>query len=376
MPRDFDVILYGATGFTGRQTVAYFEKHAPPDLRWAIAGRNREKLEAFHAPAFVADSADQAAIDKVVQNTRVLLNTAGPFALYGTKVVDACVRFGTHYVDITGETPWVRMLIDRYHERAAADGTRIIPCCGFDSIPSDLGAMLIARALGRQTSEVKAFFQMRGGLNGGTLASALNMYESGADKAAADLFLLSPTITRAPRPLEQDPVKAVYDDDIHAWTAPFVMGAINTRVVRRSCAISGMDFAYQEYSKAGGHFAASALASGGAFFEKLLRSSATRSLLQKISPAPGEGPSVKTMDNGWFRCTLFGRSKDGRTAEGVIAGQGDPGNRVTVKCLCESALAVALDALPERAGVLTPSTGIGDALIDRLRAQGMTFMVV
>jgi short subunit dehydrogenase-like uncharacterized protein len=372
MPRDFDILLYGATGFTGRQTVAYFEKHAPPDLRWAIAGRNREKLEALHAPAFVADSADQTAIDRIVQSTRVLLSTAGPFALYGTKVVDACVRFGTHYVDITGETPWVRMLIDRYHEKAAADGTRIIPFCGFDSIPSDLGAMLIARTLGPQTSEVKAFFQMRGGLNGGTLASALNMYASGADKAAADLFLLSPTITRAPRALEQDPVKAVYDEDIHAWAAPFVMGAINTRVVRRSCAISGMDFAYQEYTKAGGHFAASALASGGAFFERLLRSSTTRALLQKISPAPGEGPSVKTMDNGWFRCTLFGRSEDGRTAEGVIAGQGDPGNRVTVKCLCESALAVALDTLPDRAGVLTPSTGIGDALIDRLRAQGMT----
>jgi short subunit dehydrogenase-like uncharacterized protein len=170
-PRDFDIILYGATGFTGRQTVAYFRKYAPPDLRWAIAGRNKGKLEALNAQTevLVAGSQNQSEIDALVARTRVLLNTAGPFALYGTGFVDACVRFGTHYVDITGETHWARMLIDRYHEKASADGTRIIPFCGFDSVPSDLGAMLIAGALGPETSEVKAFFQMRGGLNGGTL---------------------------------------------------------------------------------------------------------------------------------------------------------------------------------------------------------------
>jgi len=374
MSRDFDIILYGATGFTGRQSVAYFAKHAPASLRWAIAGRNREKLEALHsaAPALIADSADQSAIDAIVSRTRVLLTTAGPFALYGTNIVDACVRFGTDYVDIAGETPWVRMLIDRYHLKASTDGTRIIPCCGFDSIPSDLGAMLIAQALGPETAEVKTFFEMRGGLNGGTLASALNMYESGADKTAADLFLLSPAVTRPPRALEQDPVKAIYDADVHTWTAPFVMSGINTRVVRRSCQIRGVEVAYQEYTKVGGHFAASAMATAGALFARSLRSSTIRALLRKVSPAPGEGPSQQTMDNGWFRCTLFGKTSDGRTAQGLISDKGDPGNRVTVKCLCESALALALDKLPDRAGVLTPSTGIGDALVNRLRAQGMT----
>jgi short subunit dehydrogenase-like uncharacterized protein len=377
MPRDFDVILYGATGFTGRQTVAYFAEHAPSGLRWAIAGRNQAKLEALHSPApiLVADSSDQSAIDAIVAHTRVLLTTAGPFALYGNALVDACVRFGTHYADITGETAWVRTLIDRYHRKAAAEGTRIIPFCGFDSIPSDLGAMLISQALGPQTSEVKAFFQMRGGLNGGTLASAVNMYESGSYKAAADLFLLSPATVRAPRDMERDPVKAIYDADVYAWTAPFVMGSINTRVVRRSCEILGVDFAYQEYTKASGHFAASMLAGGGAFFQNLLRSSTMRALLQKISPAPGKGPSVETMDHGWFRCTLVGKSSDGRTAQGVISGQGDPGNRITVKCLCESALALALDELPPRAGILTPSTGIGEVLVDRLRARGIKITI-
>src|SRR5664279_2563324 len=175
--REFDVVLYGATGFTGRQTVRYFGEFAPPDLKWAIAGRNLSKLEALKSgvPAIVADSFDQAAIDTMVKRTRVLLTTAGPFAVYGTGIVDACVRFRTHYCDITGETPWVRSLIDRYQEKAAAEGTKLIPFCGFDSVPSDLGAMLIADALGPQTATVTALFQMAGGLNGGTLASALNM---------------------------------------------------------------------------------------------------------------------------------------------------------------------------------------------------------
>jgi short subunit dehydrogenase-like uncharacterized protein len=373
MPRDFDVILYGASGFTGRQTVAYFAQHAPSGLRWAIAGRNRAKLEALNSGVTIltADAADPIGIDALVQRTQVLLTTAGPFAIYGTRFVDACVRFNTHYVDITGETPWVRMLIDRYDAKAAAQGTRIIPFCGFDSVPSDLGAMLISEALGPETTQVKTFFEMRASLNGGTLASAINMYESGAMKAFSDLFVLSPTTTRAPRDIEQDPRKASYDADMKTWTAPFVMGAINTRVVRRSCALRCTDFAYQEYAKVSSHFAATVLATGGAMFERALHSKSMRSVIRAFSPSPGEGPSKKTMDSGWFRCHFFGKTGDGRTAQGLISDQGDPGNRVTVKCLCESALTLALDPLPDRAGVLTPSTGLGTSLITRLRATGM-----
>ncbi len=323
MPRDFDIVLYGATGFTGRQTVAYFRKYAPADLRWAIAGRNKGKLEALNAevPVLVAGSSDQSEIDAVVSRTRVLLTTAGPFALYGTGLVDACVRFGTHYADITGETQWVRMLIDRYHEKAEADGTRIIPFCGFDSIPSDLGAMLLFQTLGPDTSEVKAFFQLRGGLNGGTLASAINMYETGADTAAGDPFLLSPSITRPPRELERDTTRSFYDPDLKASVAPFVMSRINTRVVRRSCSLLGVDFAYQEYMKLGDPASAFVAASLGSLFEHSMHYSPVRSFLRAVAPKPGEGPSEQTMDNGWFRCELFGKTTGGRTAQGMIARQ-------------------------------------------------------
>ena len=378
--REFDVVLYGATGFTGRQTVRYFAEFAPPDLKWAIAGRNLNKLQALKCgvPVIVADSSDQTAIDAMVTRTRVLLTTAGPFALHGTGIVDACVRLRAHYCDITGETPWVRGLIDRYQGKASAEGTRLIPFCGFDSVPSDLGAMLIAGALGPQTLTVTALFQMAGGLNGGTLASALNMAETGADKQMRDPFLLSPLLRRPLQDFEHDPTAARFDETTKTWLAPFVMSPINTRVVRRSCQILGLDYAYQEYLKMEGTMAgplAVGLAAGSALLDAGLRFSPVRQLLRLAAPAPGSGPSEKTMDNGWFRCELAGYSSDGRIARAIIADKGDPGNRVTVKCLCESALALALDELPARAGFLTPSTGLGDALVERLRHRGMELSV-
>jgi short subunit dehydrogenase-like uncharacterized protein len=401
--RDYDVVLYGASGFTGKQTVEYFAKHARP-IRWAIAGRNKAKLEAVKTQigdavkaidVLVADSQDQAAIDAIVSRTRVLLTTAGPFALYGTKIVDACVRFKTHYVDITGETVWARELIDRYHTQAASEGTRIIPFCGFDSIPSDLGAYLMARHIqskfGVGCKQVKAFFQMAGGVNGGTLATAFNLYESGQAKQARDPFLLNPQGTHSSDELRrnQDPTSAQYDKDLGAWVAPFVMGPINTRVVRRSNALFsewnesyGSAFAYQEFMKfdgALGWMPATGLSTGAALFEVAL-ASPLRPLLKSILPSPGAGPSEKTMNEGWFRCELLGRAENGQIVRGVIKDQGDPGNRATVKFLCESALCLAINTedLPggaTRGGILTPATALGDVLAKRLRNAGMTITI-
>ena len=401
--RPYDVVLYGASGFVGKQTVKYFADHAASKLvRWAIAGRNSQKLEAVRdevgvtVDVLVADSQDQQEIDAIVSQTRVLLTTAGPFALYGNTLVDACVRFKTHYVDITGETPWVRTLIDRYHAQAAIDGTRIIPCCGFDSVPSDLGAYLIVHHIQRELNvsckQVNAYFQAAGGFNGGTLASTFNLYDSQGLAQMSQPFLLNPAAnqTQAAIDFNRDPQMPSFDLDLNTWIAPFFMGTVNTRIVRRSAALYedwqepyGADFTYQEYLKFNEPLAglkATGVTAGLALLIGVLQQPQIRSLLQPILQQPGSGPSEKTMNQGWFSCELVGTAVDGRKVRGVIRDQGDPGNRSTVKFVCESALGLALqiDELPggnARGGILTPATGLGDVLAERLRHAGMTVEV-
>lgn len=392
--RDYDVLLYGAGGFTGRQTVAYFTAHAPPGLRWAIAGPRRHTLEASRAAArapledddlIVAPSEDHAAIDGVVCRSRIVLSTAGPFARYGTPVVDACVRFGTQYVDITGETPWMREIAARYHDRAAADGTRVIPACGFDSVPSDLGAWLMARhvrdALGVPCAEVRAGFRLSGGLNGGTVASLLNMLDMPRDRTAEPARPRDTRIrvVRSPR----------YDAESGAWIGPFVMAPTNTHVVRRSLMLADArhepsePLVYQESMRYDGPMArarAFAATAGLGLLLAALKHPFTRRLVRPLLPKPGTGPSEQTMNAGWFTCDLLGIAADGRQVRGRIRYDGDPGNRATTVMVCESALALALDvdALPgggARGGVLTPATGLGDVLVDRLRRAGVTIAI-
>jgi len=402
MKRAFDVILYGATGFVGRQTARYFAQHAK-GLRWAIAGRSAAKLQALRdelataAPGIVvADAGDAAALVALAAQARVVLSTAGPFARFGSELVAACVRRGTHYVDITGETPWVRQLIDRHHTAAAKNGTRIVPGCGFDSVPSDLGAWLVAQALWQQHGErctsVKAAFSMRGGLNGGTAASMLNAFDEGVQVQLDDPFLLNPAGT-APADLEphRDPAGARRDADFDAWLAPFLMGQINTRVVRRSAALLAAnesangpyakDFTYQEYARvgrgAGGALAATSLALGMAAGRAAMSLAPLRRIAARFVPEPGAGPSERAMDKGSFRCDLVGVGERGTLERGRIAGRGDPGNRATTIFVCEAALALAQGgpSLPGGAdfgGVLTPATALGSALAERLRAAGMT----
>lgn len=399
--RAYDVVLYGATGFVGRQTVAHFAAHAG-GVRWALAGRSVDRLEhvrqasgpgAAGAGIIVADATDQKALDALAGSAAVVLSTAGPFALHGSGLVAACVAHRTHYVDITGETPWVRDLIDRHHAQAASDGTRIIPCCGFDSVPSDLGAWLVAEAVWRQHREpcvsVKACHSMRGGLNGSTLASALNMIETGQDHRVAELFLLNPPGS-APRDSagHADPIAPHRDGDFDAWLGPFVMGPVNTRVVRRTAALLkargdsayGAHFGYQEYLRFGRGPLAAATATGVSVAMSMgqaaMRFKGGRALARALAAAPGEGPSQRTMDGGSFRCELVGKTASGKAVRGRVAGTGDPGNRATTKFVCESALALALQAqaLPGGArggGVLTPASGLGEVLAQRLAAVGI-----
>ena len=399
--RAYDVVLYGASGLVGRQTVAYFAQHAGR-LRWALAGRNEAKLKqardaagagAAKAGLIVADAADEDALAALAAQTKVVLSTAGPFALYGSALVAACVARGTHYCDITGETPWVREMIDRHHEQAAEDSTRIVPCCGFDSVPSDIGALLVATEVRRQSGQpcmrIKACHSIRGGLNGGTLASLLNIAEAGALGQLADTFLLNPEGTApADRSAHGDPMTPRHDSDFEAWLAPFVMAAINTRVVRRSVALAprrGSPYAsnmvYQEYLRTGrgpvGAAVATGMAGGIGVGIVGMRSAAWRAALRKLLPAPGQGPSERAMDNGSFRCELIGESANGEQVRGRIAGRGDPGNRATTLFVCEAAMALAGDArkLPGgalRGGVLTPATALGMPYARRLAEAGIT----
>ena len=398
---NYDVVLYGASGFVGKQTVRYFAERAGDEVRWAIAGRDRDKLESVRVEAginvdiLVADSQDLAAIDAIVSQTRVLLNTAGPFALYGDAIVDACVRYRTHYVDITGETPWVKGLIDRHHLQAATDGTRIIPCCGFDSVPADLGAYLLVRylqrELGTDCTQVKAYYQAAGGFNGGTLASGLNIFDRGELDLVSNPFLLNPPES-VPTDIDRDrdPTAPQYDVEMETWVAPFFMGVVNTRIVRRSWALFdrwqepyGTDFSYQEYFKFDPPWAwlqSAAMVGGMAVIGGAIAIPPLRSLLESIIPQVGSGPTEQTMNEGWFRCELLGWGSQGQRVRGLIADAGDPGNRATVKFVCESALGLAVDVdrLPggvQRGGILTPATGLGDVLVERLKQAGMRLEV-
>ena len=391
--RKYDLILYGASGFTGRQTVEYCRQFAPAGLSWAIAGRNRSKLEAVNSAGvdvLVADAQDDDALHSLARQSRVVASTAGPFGLYGTKLVDACVRNRTHYCDITGETPWIRQQIDRHHVQAAADGTRIVPGCGFDSIPSDFGAWLISRhvhdALNSDCAGVSAYFRVGGGINGGTLASVFHMLETKQLIVARDLFLLDPdpaAHTPEERARNADPTAVRYDADLGKWVGPFLMGSINTRVVRRTQALLGSSFDYQEYSKFGSSRTARGVTFAGKVFESVAASAIGRSILKRLLPKPGEGPSEKVMNAGFFECEFVAAAKDGRRVRGILQGQGDAGNRITVKCLCESAFLLAESSVthaPIRpfaaGGVLTPVTGLGEGLVARLAKAGITFQIV
>ncbi len=406
LDRPFDVVLFGATGFTGTLVAHELARHY--DLKWALAGRNASKLEGLRAdlaakhpgnaalvslPILVADSADKARLDEVAAKTRVVCTTVGPYDLLGEPLVAACVDHGTDYCDLTGETPFIRRMVDRYHDRAVASGARIVHCCGFDSIPSDIGTFVLQREalrrFGRPAERVR--FHMRkatGGFSGGTVASMLNMVEQLKDKAvrriAADPYSLNPEGQRS-GPDGRDSIKPERDTTTGRWVGPFLMGPVNTRVVRRSHALRGFpwgkDFRYDEVMSFGrgprGLAQAIAMSSGLVGFMAALSVPALKGLLERrVLPKPGAGPSEKTMRDGFFRAELIGTAGD-HEIHVEVNGRGDPGYGATSRMLAESALALAFDTtegtLP--AGVLTPSTALGEALVERLAKTEVTFTV-
>ena len=405
--REFDVVLYGATGFVGRLTAEYLVRHAPKEARIALAGRSKDKLERVRAAiggsaqewAVVgADAGDDDALAAMARRTTVVATTVGPYAAYGMPLARACAQAGTHYADLTGEVLFMRRTADELHEVAAASGARIVHACGFDSIPSDLGVLVLHDRVRRETADelgdtTLAVTAVRGGLSGGTFASMKGMLaEITADPAARriveDAYSLSPARDKEPDmvnpgwPKESDLRRVVHDTSLDMWLAPFVMEAANSRVVRRSNALQdwayGQRFRYREAMGFRGPTAplkAAGLMGGLAAFMGAMAVPATRSVVDRILPEPGEGPSEKTRNNGFFRIEIATTTSTGARYVCHVEAKGDPGYAATSVMFAESALALALDTdqLPPCAGVLTPATAIGLPLVERLRAQRFTF---
>ena len=403
--REFDIVLWGATGFTGRLTAEYLVSnyikgaHSDVGLRLALAGRNQEKLKGVAAeigaselPILIGDSFDADSLNDIASRAEVVISAVGPYAKYGAELVAACVRHGTDYCDLTGETHFVRRMVDAHHEEARRTGARIVHCCGYDSIPSDLGALMVQRAMkerhGRYASQVKmAAGETKGGLSGGTAASLLNMFEELKEnpklrRILGDPYALNPEGVRGPDRGDQAGVR--FDDDLDMWTAPFIMAAINTRIVRRSHALMGQpwgeDFRYSEVMSTGkgarGFARATAIAGGLAGLFGLTALPVTRPLIEKRLPSPGEGPSKETRESGYFK-TRFVALSNGHQVRALVAGNRDPGYGGTAIMLGEAALCLALDGaqLRSEGGVLTPATCMGMRLVDRLRDAGMTFEI-
>lgn len=401
--REYDLVLFGASGYVGALTAAYLAEHAPPTARIALAGRSKEKLEAARRelpaqaadwPILVADTGDAAALAELAGSATAVATTVGPYARYGLPVVEACARAGTHYADLTGEALFVRESIDRFDEQARASGARIVHSCGYDSVPSDLGVLLLHRRAVEEgaggLTDVQLVAQAKGGFSGGTIDSMRGQLEQLKERPELRKVLggphtLSPDRTAEPapdQPRDAAPPSRTADG---RWVAPFVMASYNTRIVRRSNALQtwayGRDLRYGEVMGVGrgpvGAVTAAGVTAGLAAFVAAFSAKPTRALLDRVLPAPGTGPSEEAREKGWFRSVIDARTESGRRFRATAAGPGDPGYKATAVMLGESGLALALDGarLPDAAGSLTPATGIGDVLVERLRAAGHTYEV-
>ncbi|AKS43248.1 saccharopine dehydrogenase family protein [Wenzhouxiangella marina] len=405
--RDFDLIVLGATGFTGQLLAEYLMgRHGVGgDLRWALAGRNENKLQAVREqlgsdaaelPLLVADSHDRASLDAMVAKTKAVCSTVGPYALHGSELVAACASSGTDYCDLTGEAPWIRRMIDAHQAEAEASGARLVHCCGFDSIPSDLGVWFLQQAAlekyGQPCTKIRMGVErMRGTMSGGTSDSMLNIIEETranpeVAKIASNPYALCPPEQRK-GPRQPYVKKPEFDKNLNSWLAPFIMAAINTRVVHRSHALQGRpwgeDFLYDESTMMGRGFAGRRRAWGMALglggFALGASFGPTRKLLKKRLPKAGEGPSKEQREKGFFKLLFDGHTAVGQRLRVRVTGDRDPGYGSTSKMLGEAAFTLATD-LPRDAlagGFWTPSTAMAERLLPRLQEHaGLSFEVL
>ena len=404
--RPLHVILWGATGFVGQLTAERLAEYAQtnPDFRWALAGRNRSKLQNVQAeltkqwpsaadiPLVLGDSADPASLVAMASQTRVVISTVGPYALYGSPLVAACIEAGTDYCDLTGEVQWVAEMIAAHHAAAEAKGVRIVHCCGFDSIPSDMGALLAAEAAiaawGKPPVSMRmVVIRAKGGFSGGTIASMLNVFDKAASDRAlrrllGDPYSLNPADAK-PKAEPRDSLSVSTDPLTGRALAPFVMAAVNTRVVRRSNALLGFawgrELTYAEWMATGrglrGQLTAQAMRAGIAGFMGTAAVKPLRQLMQHtILPAPGEGPSRELVEHGSFETQTIAVGPDGQSLQVTMKGKRDPGYGATASMLTASALVLALDRPKDaRGGVLTPAVALGRALLPRMARWDVVF---
>ncbi len=385
--REYDVVVYGATGYTGRLVAEYLATQYPSGLRWAMAGRSEDKLEAVRAeigapestPFVIADASDPASLSAMAAQARVVITTVGPYQLYGEPLVRACAEAGADYVDLCGEPAWMHDIIRDYDEAARESGARIVLSCGFDSIPFDMGVFFLqehAKSVsGAPVKRVKGRVRaMKGTFSGGTAASlGETMKRLKAEpeilSVLIDPFSLCPGFTGPEQPAGDKPV---YEEDLSSWSAPFIMAAINTKNIHRSNFLSGHaygeDFVYDEMMLTGdgdqGKILAEHVANDRSLSEKPLK--------------PGEGPTKEERETGFYELMFTGLDANGERRTVSVKGDKDPGYGSTSKMIAEAALALLrdVDRSETPGGVLTSAPAMGAALIDRLQANaGLTFTV-
>jgi len=385
--RPYDLVLFGATGFTGGLTADYLAAHGPAETRWALVGRNRAKLEAVEqrlaalspqapAPELIeADASDPDAMRRVAESTRVVITTVGPYALHGEPLVAACAAAGTDYCDLTGEPEFVDRVWVGYHAEAERTGARLVHCCGFDSIPHDLGAYFTVAQLPEGVPlTVQGYVRSNASFSGGTYHSAINGFGRARQTLSAAKERRAAEQRPSGREVHAAPARIRRDERLGGWTVP--LPTIDGAIIRRSAAALdryGPDFTYGHNMVAKHLATVGAIAAGVGTGFTLAQLPPTRKLLLKMK-APGEGPSEEKREKSWFEVVFVGEGGGKRVVTEVKGG--DPGYSETSKMLAESGLCLAFDDLPVEAGQLTTAVAMGDALLERLRNAGIGFRVV
>ena len=392
--REFDIIIWGASGFTGRLVAEYlYKNYNSKDLKWAIAGRDNQKLISIRktflndeVPIVLADSFDETSLNKMTQRANVICSTVGPYAKYGSLLVKSCIKNKTHYCDLAGEAQWIRKMIDLHHEEAIRNQVKIVNSCGYDSIPSDMGVYFINKNLSKKNLTIKMRVTgTKGGYSGGTYASMQNIIkEASSDrdvrKSLTNPYGLNPVGEQSGHD-KRDLSSVVYDKKIKSWIAPFLMAGINTKIVRRSNALSnynyGKDFKYDEAVMTGkgikGQLAGIMLS-----IPLILLAAKPGSILNKIFsffvPKPGQGPDKKERESGYFSSKFFVFDEHSNSSIFKVTGDRDPGYGSTSKMLAESAVCLAKDNLDNTFGIITPSYAMGNNILERLVSNaGLSF---